>query len=353
VRPAIPPWEQRASTALRRAAREVRLIGHATPRNLLDELRSLEQSYTRGQPCAPRFAYVESDHLPLARELEQLATALQGEGELGALYAARATELALEARLCSTAGRDGFWQLARQRYAPRDEFDERSDGLCAEWLELDDEEPEGALIRSDDEDDPRSLVRLMRQAVGERRLPVRVVVSSRLSARAATGPGMIYVAKGVPMRLHAARRTVLHEVEGHAVPRQLAQEATIGIFDVGTARGSDDQEGRALLLELDSGLLDPKRRRELALRHRAGRLVEQAASFEDTMADLEGHRVGLRERLRIAARAHRGGGLAREVVYLAGLLRVQAALQRDGSLADVLAAGRVAVEAAERLRAWL
>jgi len=60
------------------------------------------------------------------------------------------------------------------------------------------------------------------------------------------------------------------------------------------------------------------RRREIALRHVRARAVARRADFVETTALLEEHGAPLREALRIAARVHRGGGLAREAVYLAG-----------------------------------
>ena len=61
----------------------------------------------------------------------------------------------------------------------------------------------------------------------------------------------------------------------------------------------------------------------------------------------------LADALRIAARVHRGGGLAREAVYLPALLRVEAALADEAQLDEVLGAGRVSVDAASALRGWV
>ena len=51
-------------------------------------------------------------------------------------------------------------------------------------------------------------------------------------------------------------------------------------FRVGTARGIDDQEGRAVLLEERAGLLGPRRRKQLAARHRAVRAMLDGATFD-------------------------------------------------------------------------
>ena len=53
--------------------------------------------------------------------------------------------------------------------------------------------------------------------------------------------------------------------------------------------------------------------------------------------------------MRVAARAHRGGGLGREVVYLPAFLRVKEALAEEPGLWGALGSGRVSVEAARVL----
>jgi hypothetical protein len=137
------------------------------------------------------------------------------------------------------------------------------------------------------------------------------------------------------------------------LPRTRAASAPLAIFSLGTARGSDEQEGRALFLEHEAGVLDPGRRLELARRHLACRLLERGADFVETVRVLARDRgTPLADALRIAARAHRGGGLGREIVYLPSLLRVRALRQRRPALAQVLAMGLVSVEAAPLLERW-
>jgi hypothetical protein len=219
-------------------------------------------------------------------------------------------------------------------------------------LEGDSEREAGELVRSDDENDSRSLVSAMRRAVGARRLPLRVVVMRELSPLAATGEGFVQVAAGRMIAPRDVARTVLHEVEGHAAPGERARTLALSIFAIGTARGADDQEGRALYLERAAGFLDPARRRELALRHVAARAVEEGAAFVDAARLVADLGAPVTDALRIAARVSRGGGLAREVVYLPALLRVDAALRADPHMDAVLSAGRVAVGAVPLLRAW-
>ena len=154
-----------------------------------------------------------------------------------------------------------------------------------------------------------------------------------------------------------ALRTVLHEVEGHARPRTVAELAGSVLFEVGTARGIDDQEGRALLLEERAGLLGPRRRRQLAARHRAVEAMLDGASFADVAEMLATrHGVDAGDAVVVAERAFRGGdgtlpGLGRERIYLEAFVRVRAHLAARPGDERILASGQVALESIEILRA--
>jgi hypothetical protein len=350
--PEPPPWEAAAARAIGDAARLVRPIAASTPANFAAELERLRAAWDAGREEAPRFAYTPARPLgALGDALDELATGLELEGPLGALYAARARELAIEAAISDHAGRPGLWGAARRRYAPRDGFDAAADTLAATWLAGRDDaqlDP-GPVVTTDDERDPRSLVARLRAEIGARRLPIRVAVIRDLASLAATGEGVVQVVAARSLTVRDVERTVLHELEGHALPRLRAEAARLGLFALGTARGSDDQEGRALHLERAAGFLDGPRRRELALRHLAARAVERGADFVDTARLCRAHGAPVADALRIAGRVHRGGGLGREAVYLPALLRVEDAIARDPAVDRVLASGKVAVGAAATL----
>ena len=352
--PRAPRWTARATQALSDAASQVRVISSNTPTNLREELDRLHSSW-KTSAALPRFTYAAPpDHTTLRAALLGLADQLDGLGDLGSIYAGRARELAIEAALCEHAGRRGLFAAARLRYALRDGFDAAADATAASWLA--DSAPASAptsTSRSDDELDPTSLVSRLRQELGRRRLPLRVLVSRNLASLAATGEGFVQIVAERALSPRDVERTVLHEIEGHVLPRHASNSAPIGIFALGTAHGSDDQEGRALARERAKGFLDHGRRREIALRHQAARAVAAGADFVATARLLLDHGAALADTLRIAARVHRGGGLAREAVYLPALLRVEAALDVDAALDSVLGAGRVSVDSASALRGWI
>lgn len=357
-RASVPRWVARAGRALAQASLQIRVISSNTPKNLREELDRLGAGWTRGRCEPPRFVY---EPLAQSSELREVLLALGADldarGPLGAIYGARARELADEAALCEHAGGPGLWAAARRRYARRDAFDTHADVMAITWLEEPERErgPEPAeipTVRSDDERDPSSLLSRLQQEIGARRLPLRVVVSRNIASLAATGDGFVQVVAERTLSRRDVERTVLHEIDGHVLPRLASTRHRLGIFAIGTARGSDNQEGRALAMERAAGFLNRGRRRELALRHLAARSVEQGADFSTTADLLADRGAPPPDALRITARVHRGGGLGREAVYLPALLRVEAALAADRALDQVLAAGRVSVDAAPALREW-
>jgi hypothetical protein len=171
-----------------------------------------------------------------------------------------------------------------------------------------------------------------------------------MSAAAATGDGVILVARGRMLSLRATERIVAHEVYGHALPRQRAARERQPLFALGSARGNDEQEGYALYLEARGGHLDDARKRELGLRHLAAVSVHQGADWVETTRQLLARSASTAEAVAIASRAHRAGGLAREFVYLPALERVNAAANRDAVVLDWLARGRVDLQAITVLR---
>ena len=350
-----PRWAARASAALSDASARVRVIAANTPRNLREELARIERAFAIDGAAEPRFVYEPlRPSADLRGALDALAAALDARGDLGAIYAARARELGDDAALCDAAGTPDLWAAARRRFARRDAFDDDADREASTWL--DEPSPPAEReerVRSDDDRSPRSLVSRMREEIGKRRLPFRVIVRDNLASLAATGDAHVQVIAGRALPARDVERTVLHELEGHAEPRARAAKADLGIFSLGTARGVDDQEGRALSIERAHGFLDHGRRCEIAWRHIAARSVEAGADFVATVRLLLARRAPLDVAVRVGARVHGGGGLAREAVYLRALLRVEAALGRDPTLDLGLREGRVSIDAAPVLRAYL
>jgi hypothetical protein len=334
---------------LSHAERATALLDRCRPINAVAELERVALRWEAGDECVPAFRYrPRSDFGPLLVALERIATDPWREDPLGGLYAGRAEELFREASIADAL-------VTAEFTVDRSPHGVHADETARKWTELSPRVQDSG-IRADDESDPQSLVSVVSSLVGELRLPVRVVFDAALASAAATGDGIVLIR---PDALHlpsCARRIALHEVHGHAAPRIRARSESLGLFAVGTAQGTDDEEGRALLIEDRHGLLDDGRKRELGIRHaaalaaRAGadwvELTRRVLAFGDTKRPASAE---VRAALRVVARVLRGGGLAREVVYLPALHRVGAALSRDPSVERWLERGRVSVDAVRLL----
>jgi hypothetical protein len=345
------PW-------LREAARRVAPLGALAPTNLVAEVNRLVAAGGRG---APAFAYGELPRLDdVRRAMLVAAETLARGGPEEVLLGARASEVVDECALIAARGTSELAERAALRFGRRDAFDDEADALAKRWL-AEEVEPRDrrndSEVWSDDGSDPRSLLARMRAELARRDLAVRVVVSNTLAPLAAVGGGAVQIAGGRRLRVSDVERTVLHEIEGHVVPMERARRGAGLLPAIGSARGSDEQEGLALWLEARAGHLVGRRRRELALRHVAARAVHGGHGFERNVEQLRALGAAIDDAVRIACRAHRGagidgvGGLGREAAYLPAYCRVRAALRDDASLVDTLQSGRLSVAAAQALRA--
>lgn len=361
----LPPWLVRAERLLIEAMRSVRLLGSVVPRNAPQERARIVAAVEAGQYTNPRWSYARTDHTLLRKALAKAAQRLGAEAHpVAQLYAARARELEVEAALSSEAGTAVLGALARARFRS---LSPQAAGeatiLARKWIAEGHEalyregSPEAAassevedLIPSD-APVPGSLLTRMREEVGRLTLPFAVVVQPSLSALAATGERHILIAAGRMTRKEDVERTVMHEIEAHAIPRTRAAQARLAIFQIGTARGIDDQEGLALVLEERGNYLSPRRKRELAARHLAVEAMDGGATFADALSALvKEHGLTPSEGVLIAERAFRGGdgtspGLGRERIYLEAYLRVGAHLAKKPTDEGILTSGQISLDA--------
>jgi len=337
---------------LLRAEGEIDLLRRTWPENAQQQCRQLARSMERGEPARPAFVYPRPPRLgALRRALEAARQRLAGGSAVAELYAERAAELDLEAALAEQIGQPGFAALARLRYAP---------GLAPEWpaactLALRwacPDEPSPAVVRSasDETRRPDSLVCILWREIGRLQLPIRVRVVAELASVAATGDGVIYVRAGAQLSAAAAERIARHELLGHALPRVRARQQPLGLFRVGCARATEDEEGRALAIEQRTGGLDAERRRELGLRHLGALAVAEGADATQVLRLLCERGCSADAAARLYARLARGGGLCRELEYLPAWLRVSSAFAREGWLEGWLEHGRVSLAGARILK---
>jgi hypothetical protein len=358
----VPTWVRWVDRELVEVARRVQPLGMATPINAAEERARLVPRFARGEAAMPEWTYVEHDDPTLSADLARLEEMLvpHAATPLGRVYTARVRELQAEARLCVLVGERSFGAAAAARFAAFDpESESAARALAHAWIDeavgASDSDPSSWVLS--DADDPRSLVSRMRAEIGRLRLPFTVRVHSALSSLAATGERTIFVAAGRALSEEAIRRTVIHEIEGHAAPRARASTRGPRILSVGTARGADEQEGFALVIEEKNGFLRGRRRRELAARYLTVNAMRGGATFAEAVHMLmDDYEMTAEAAVLIAERAYRGSdgtfaGLGRERVYLEAFLRVRSHLDAHPHDERVIRAGQVATAAVPALRA--
>lgn len=341
------------------ATRVTRVLPALVARNAPAERARLTQAVEAGQVASPRWQIEQRPIDPGLRRAIASGIALveRARGDLLAdLYAARLGELELDLAMMESLGRANVVRpLAARRYgtgALRVEHDGREQALAevaARILALAAADAEPRVLPSDG--GPCSMAGALRVAVRAAGLEVDVRVEPRLSAGAAAGDRTVFVAARRFGRRECVR-LVAHEVLGHAVAAANGALHPLRLVETGTAGSFADQEGIAIALEQAAGTLDPARWRVLAARVVATDRMHAGASFGETALSL--HRdLALPSDVAVvtAERAYRGGGVARDASYLAGYLRVRAALARGEASLDELRLGRVSLDALPVLRA--
>jgi hypothetical protein len=338
----------------KRIETSIALLDRVRPLNLTGELLRVKQAFAAGGRAAPAFQYARRADLgDVRRELAELRVVLDSHGAdvEHRLLAERAQELELEASLAEHVAEPGFAALARQRFAlPEEPSALRK--LAEQFLTA----PASAnslkisdiLHDSGDARDPKSLWSELLRRLQAERFAVRIELVVGLVSLAAVADGVVRVRAGARLTESVARRIALHEVEGHVRPRVVGQLLG-GVLMAGSRGASEDEEGRAILLEERAGLLDDGRRKELAWRYCAADSLRGGAEFADTVTLLGQRGAALDVAVELAGRVHRGGGLGRESIYLTGYQRVATAFGRRPDLERVLASGRVSLDAAEAL----
>lgn len=326
----------------------IRLLSRCRPVNFTPEAQALQRDWQAGQKRNPRWNYAPA---PKVQQLRDALSGLRSQvvgGPWADLWSARCDEFASEIELIHAVGQPTMRRLAARRFCDP-EWASEAKQQALEWLSL--APDEHAERQQTDSPEATSLLSRMQRAVSSARLPFRVLTSDTLVSAAATGEGVIWVASGGAIFAEEAPRIVVHEVVGHASPRVRARSEECELFTVGSAKGNDTQEGYAVWWEVRSKTQTVRRRQELALRHLAALCVWQGGDWVQTVEHLLECGASLCAAQAIAMRAHRGGGLGREVIYLQAYCKLRSALLVEPELLAWLGAGRLDLQAIACLRA--
>ncbi len=315
------------------------------PANAQAEHLRLVEAWTNGRADRPRWQYAAVDTGAASMALNRADLALRNlrSHPLVECYEARLAELFSELTIIRAAGTPQLGRASAARFPLRADLKP----LAAAWASLPPPQETDASVGS--------IATWLRTLIGELRLPFRVEETDQISALAATGDDVVYVARSRRVNERVARRTAVHEVYGHALPRARAMRQPLLIFRFGTAGGHDDQEGYALCREEEQGLLDDGRRREIGSRWLAVQEMQSGASFVEVARSTLARGFGLDDALRLASRVFRGsdgntGGVGRESAYLEGYEHVRMA---DPESLRVIAHGQIACVWAQSLKPFV
>jgi uncharacterized protein (TIGR02421 family) len=327
---------------LRAICDAVRILPAATAENAAEERVRLTEVLARGETPVPEW---RTRRRPVATSMRAIDEARDLARPLVAapLYLGRLDELELDLALACALGDP---RLVRPIAARRYGTGAKLLPTARRILEAD-QEPRLALVV---DTEPGSLSAALRSLAASVGIPITIRLEPRLAAIAASGDRTVFLS-GRAVSHRDAVRLAVHEVLGHLVAAANARAQPIAILDVGTAGSFADQEGLAVFLEEAAGLLDTPRMRTLAARVVATHAMHSGASFGETACTMHrDHGFSPEDAIAIAERAHRGGGLARDVGYLDGWLAVRDAVRYGDTSVDELRTGRVSLDALPVLR---
>ncbi len=313
------PWLPRVAAMLREATVTCPLALAMVPTNARDE-----RSRCLVSRELPRWTYAAPPRDARGETLDALSSHLSEKSDaLAQLLAARADELAFHTHLAGAVGTPRFSALATTRRIDAS----KSLPLATAWAAS---TPRSEPRQSRETSGPGlTLESALRSRLAALRIDWPVLVRPSLAALAATGEGFVAVAADRLIDEETLERTVVHEVDGHVLPRVEALRRGHVLAGIGSAGGIAAQEGWALLCEERAGFLTDGRKRELAWRTIACERMHEGATFQSVSTALEAEALLERDAAySLAERLFRGSlgarpGFGREASYLAYYIRIR------------------------------
>jgi len=174
------------------------------------------------------------------------------------------------------------------------------------------------------------------------RFDAEVEISDELYQGLLVSRGRLLVGRGTRIPTKRADALLQHEVGTHLVTYVNGRAQPLSMLYNGLPGYDELQEGMAVLAEYLAGGLSVPRLRVLAARVLAVHALVDGASFIDVFRLLDrAHDFSQRTAWIVTMRVFRGGGLAKDGVYLRGLVRILQYLAEGGDL-DPLLVGKIA-----------
>jgi uncharacterized protein (TIGR02421 family) len=292
---------------------------------------------------APAFLY-----RPLSVDVEESKRALFSvaldhfeDPVLGTLYREKQQELDLQLSLLAARETPRFIELGRALYGsvePR--------LLKAARSILEDTKPGAKKSPAETADyrlvEKRARAMIARYSEQSSAFATPVEVRDDLPSGLMVSNGRLLISRSTAMDRARVEPLLSHEVGVHMLTYFNGSGHGLRLFRTGLAGYEGTQEGLAVLAEYLAGGMTIPRLRLIAARVLACAEMLDGASFADNFALLtKSHGFSESGAFNLLLRVYRGGGLAKDAIYLRGLLEILAHLGNGGSL-DPFWLGKIA-----------
>ncbi len=276
-----------------------------------------KEAFFNGGRAEPRFVYKPLD-FDVAALVEELASLECEDDELGALYAGVRDDMLLQVEIISSLGNREIVQPASQKL-----FEAISPALLAAA-----EERLASGLYNDGLEMERTIcsaetILMFEESLKKMGLvdwhvePTHRFIISVISSRKT-----VTVSRDRMFSREEITRLLVHEIGVHVVRAANGGCQPYRIFTVGFPQYGATEEGTAVFTEELAGVIDNEAQFRYAARVVAAQTLYDGLTFNDTFDAMKSAGYGDEGAWQIALRTHRGGGMAKDHIYLKGYLEV-------------------------------
>jgi len=348
---------RRISDAILHAQRPIRVL-----RSINWGPRVHERFFRSGARELPRPEYPALGFEPAqkVKELRAIRRGIRGKNPVEDLLRKKCDEFALVVELLASRGTRRFYELSRRIYGdPRDRFpDHHVDNLAIARLWASRPRARGEELTLGAAQAARRVAEICNPLLGGR---VRVVVTSRITANAASGATHISLRKGARFSERGVRALAHHEGLWHVLTSVNGlRQPVLTVLGVGLPRHLESQEGAGIVAEYLTGNITDERYIELGERTIAIDMAARGADFLEVYRYLLA-RFPPQKAALMSERVFRGGlveggaPFTKDAAYQRGYCRtwnfLRSALDgRDVDLVRAFLAGKMSVDDAALVR---
>lgn len=309
----MDPSILKVDRALYRLAKGLETLYYINPINIPPESKRFFKSKGKYQP---NFQYrpLNIDPYQFREKLYRLPVDTIRDPSIQSLYRDVIDGLSEKIDLLVKAGQADFLYESLKYYGEPSLSDEQNARflLHANGIGPEDEE----LVTTE------QLISRFKEAANQWGMACKVESSAKLvaSAMVSNSRKAVLIAKNLELNNIEAQSLLHHELGVHMATTLNAASQQLKVFSLGLPGNTLTQEGLAILNEYQSGNMNLKRLRGLALRVLAVKEMLKYGDFRHTYAFLhEEHKLSENEAFKLAVRVHRGGGFTKDYLYLNGV----------------------------------